>query len=111
MSKRHFCTLFDSNYLIKGVAMLRSLFRNCPNAHVHVLCMDEQTQDILTRVGMEGITCIRLRDIEDDALLAVKGDRSVAEYCWTLSPCLPWYILEHHPDVDFITYQIGRAHV
>ena len=84
--------------------MLQSLFRNCPGAHVHVLCMDEQTQAILTRLRMEGITCIPLRDIEDEALLAVKSDRSVAEYCWTLSPCLPWYILEHSPDIDFITY-------
>lgn len=104
MTKHHFCTLFDSNYLFKGVAMLQSLFQNCPDAHVHVLCMDEQMQDILTRLGIGPITCIPLSDIEDEALLAVKGDRSVAEYCWTLSPCLPWYILEHNPDIDFITY-------
>ena len=28
----------------------------------------------------------------------------MAEYCWTLSPCLPWYLLQQNPDIDSITY-------
>jgi hypothetical protein len=104
MIKRHFCTLFDSGYLLKGVVMLRSLTRHCPGAHIHVLCMDEQTQHILTLLALPNITCIPLSALEDEALLAAKKDRSVAEYCWTLSPCLPWYVLENNPDIDFITY-------
>lgn len=104
MTPRHFCTLFDSNYLLKGVAMLRSLARHCPGAHVHVLCMDAQTQAILTQLALPHITCIPLSDVEDDELLEAKKDRGVAEYCWTLSPCLPTYVLEHNPDIDFLTY-------
>jgi len=104
MTTRLFCTLFDSNYLLKGVAMLRTLKQHCPGAHVHVLCMDEQTQTILTQLGMPYITCIPLSKLEDDALLAAKKDRSVAEYCWTLSSSLPWYVLQHNPQIDFITY-------
>jgi len=104
MSVRHFCTLFDSNYLLKGVAMLRSLKEHCPQAHVHVLCMDERTQTVLSALGMPYISCIPLANLEDDALLTAKKDRSVAEYCWTLSPCLPWYVLQQNPQIDLITY-------
>lgn len=104
MSIRHFCTLFDSNYLLKGVAMLRTLKQHCPQAHVHVLCMDERTQTILTALALPYITCIPLASLEDEALLVAKRDRSVAEYCWTLSPCLPWYVLRQNPLIDFITY-------
>lgn len=104
MTKRYFCTLFDSGYLLKGVAMLKSLARYCPDAHVHVLCMDRQTQDILTKLDLPHITCIPLSDLEDEALLEAKKDRGVAEYCWTLSPCLPWYVLQNNPQIDFITY-------
>ena len=104
MSVRHFCTLFDSNYLLKGVAMLRTLKQHCPQAHVHVLCMDARTQTILTALALPYITCIPLASLEDEALLAAKRDRSVAEYCWTLSPCLPWYVLQQNPQIDFITY-------
>lgn len=104
MTQSHFCTLFDSGYLLKGVAMLRSLATYCPNAHVHVLCMDMQTQTILTQLNLPHITCIPLADLEDEALLKAKKDRGVAEYCWTLSPCLPWYVLQNNPQIDFITY-------
>src|SRR5512143_3434249 len=93
MTPKYFCTLFDSNYLLKGVAMLRSLSRHCPEAHVHVLCMDDQTQHILTQLALPNTTCIPLSELEDDCLLSAKTDRIVAEYCWTLSPCLPCYVL------------------
>ncbi|MCW5623673.1 MAG: hypothetical protein KIT73_03025 [Burkholderiales bacterium] len=104
MSIHHFCTLFDSGYLLKGVAMLLSLKRHCVGAHVHVLCMDDATRNILEGLALDFITCLSLSDIEDDALQQAKKDRGVAEYCWTLSPCLPWYVLQNDKDVDFITY-------
>lgn len=100
----YFCTLFNQNYLLKGVAMLRSLRQHCPEARVYVLCMDEQTQWLLERLELPHITCLPLAALEDAPLLAVKPGRSVAEYCWTLSSQLPWYILQNNPAVDFITY-------
>ena len=100
----HFCTLFDSNYLLKGVAMLRTLKQHCPDAHVYVLCMDVRTREILAQLDLSCVTLLSLPDVEDEALLAVKPARSVAEYCWTLSPCLPWYVLEQNPDIELITY-------
>lgn len=100
----YFCTLFDSGYLIKGLAMLRSLDRHCPRVRVFVLCMDEQTQNILERLSLPFVTCIPLHMLEDEALLKAKVERGVAEYCWTLSPCLPWYVLQNYPEIEFITY-------
>ncbi|MCB1937595.1 MAG: hypothetical protein KDE64_00120 [Rhodocyclaceae bacterium] len=66
--------------------------------------MDAQTQALLEQLALPDVRCIALADVEEPALLAVKPGRSVAEYCWTLSPCLPWYVLQHNPDIDFITY-------
>ena len=100
----HFCTLFDSNYLIKGVAMIRSLQANCPLANIYVLCMDVYSHEVLTSLNIFNVHLIPLSDIEDDELLRVKKQRGVAEYCWTLSPCLPHYILEKYKHIDFITY-------
>ena len=101
---KYFCTLFDGGYLLKGLAMLRSLVRNCPEAKVFVLCMDLQTQRILECLNLPFVTCIPLTDIEDEALLKVKAERGVAEYCWTLSPCLPWLVIQKYSEVDFLTY-------
>lgn len=100
----HFCTLFDSGYLLKGLAMIHSLEVNSPNAVVHVLCMDHRTHDILESLRIPSVRCIPLASIETAELLEAKKDRGVAEYCWTLSPSLPWYILQQNPDIEFITY-------
>jgi hypothetical protein len=104
LKQRYFCTLFDSGYLLKGVAMLRSLALYCPTAQVYVLCMDRQTQHILEHLDLPHVHCIALSEVEDEALLKAKADRGVAEYCWTLSPCLPWHVMQNHPEIDFITY-------
>jgi hypothetical protein len=104
MTKRYFCTLFDSGYLIKGLAMIRSLMRWSPGAEIYVLCVDQKAQDVLEALQIAGVHCIALRNVETPALLEAKKDRGVAEYCWTLSPCLPSYVFEQHPEIDFITY-------
>lgn len=104
MTPRYFCTLFDSGYLLKGVAMLRSLTRFCPGANVFVLCMDVQTEYILKRLDLPFVTCIALAEVEDKALLKAKADRGVAEYCWTLSSCFTWYVMHRFSEIDFLTY-------
>lgn len=101
---RHFCTLFDSNYLFKGVVMLRTLRQNCPGAHVFVLCMDEPCRGMLEQLGLPGVTCISLPEIESVELLAAKKDRNIAEYCWTLSASLPAWVMDRYPEVDLLTY-------
>ncbi len=72
MIKRNFCTLFDRNYLLKGIAMIQSLKKHCPEAHVYVLCMDKKTKDILLKLNLSCISCVSLDDIETNELLDVK---------------------------------------
>lgn len=104
MTARYFCTLFDSGYLIKGLAMIRSLERFCPGMRIHVLCMDEQTKVILEDLQMPFVHCISLTEVETEALLKAKADRGVAEYCWTLSSGFSWYVMANNPDIDLLTY-------
>jgi hypothetical protein len=104
MTKRYFCTLFDSGYLIKGLAMIRSLMHWSPGAEIFVLCMNQKAQNVLEAMGIDGVHFIALDDIETPELLEAKKDRGVAEYCWTLSPCLPSYVFENHPEIDYLTY-------
>src|SRR4051812_37297404 len=101
---RYFCTLFDRNYLFKGVVTLRSLARQCASLRVYVLCMDELTRSVLERLDLPFVTCISLADVEDEGLLEAKKDRGPAEYCWTLSSCITWFVLQNYPEVDLITY-------
>lgn len=104
MTRHYFCTLFDRNYLFKGIAMLESLAAHCSSAQVFVLCMDDITYELLGKLDYRHVERIRLAEVEDEKLFAVKPTRGVAEYCWTLTPCLSWYIFQTRQDVQQITY-------
>ncbi len=99
-----FCTLFDSNYLAKGVVMLRSLLKCSSQAEIFVLCMDEFTYSYLNLLSLNGVKLLSLPQVEDERLLKVKSERTSAEYCWTLSPSLPYYLLSNFKSLEHIIY-------
>lgn len=105
-TRNEFCTLFDQRYLPRGLVLYRSLERVCPEFRLRVLCMDERTERVLERLGLPQLETIPLRELEaaDPQLLEVKPSRSVAEYCWTLTPALCLHALEREPELDAITY-------
>jgi hypothetical protein len=105
-ARREFCTLFDSNYLIKAVAMYRSLERTCPSFHLTAFCFDELAEEMLPKLGLEHLSVVPLRELEahDHALLSVKSDRTPVEYCWTSTPALSLFMLETRPELEEITY-------
>lgn len=84
--------------------MLTSLKSHCPDATVFVLCLDELASDILNTLHIEGCVCIPLTLVESNAVLSAKGNRNIAEYCWTLSSCFTAWLMDNRPEVDIITY-------
>jgi hypothetical protein len=105
--KYNFCTLFDSYYLTRGIALYQSLETCCDDFHLYIFTMDEQSQIILEKLNLENATIIPLSDFENEDLLRVKPTRTIAEYCWTCTASTIWYSinnfkLEHctYLDVD-----------
>jgi hypothetical protein len=99
----HFATLFDRNFLARGMVLYDSLRRHCPAFTLYVLCLDDATHGEIAAAAKThpGLVPIHLREIEahDPALRAARADRSLIEYYFTLSPCLPLYVLKRHgPD-------------
>jgi hypothetical protein len=103
---REFCTLFDSNYLFKAVALHRSLLERCPSFHLTAFCFDEQAKDVIDRLELPSLSTVGLGQLEefDPELLSVKPDRTPVEYCWTATPSLPLYIFANRPGTNEITY-------
>ena len=104
MKKRFYCTLFDKNYVLKGVTMLKSLEKHSNNYHVFVLCLDEFTEHIIQKLNLSHVSCIFLNNIETDELVAAKNNRTPTEYCWTLASCFTFYIFENFTEVELLTY-------
>lgn len=110
----NFCTYFDQNYLPRGWVLLQSLRQHCPDFRLYVLCLDEFTYSCLQAQQMAEVIPLRLSELEanDPELVACKQNRSMVEYYFTLSPCLPLYLLERDNlavicslDADMCFYQ------
>ncbi len=100
----HFVTLFDSHYLPQGLSLHRSLAKQGAPFHLWIVAMDDACGQALRRLALANVTVLSLQDVENDRLRAVKADRSIAEYCWTLTPFLPDCVFGRAPGVARVTY-------
>lgn len=100
----HYVTLFDSLFLPQGLALHASLQRHAGEHRLWVLCVDELTHEVLTKLALPDISLIRLPEVETPELLAVKPGRSKGEYCWTLTPFAPRFVFEADASVGRVTY-------
>ena len=99
----NFCTLFDSNYLTRGIACYRSLEKHCIDFHLYIFAFDAKSFSVLKNFNFKNATIISLNEFEDEELLKVKPTRSIAEYCWTSTSSTILYVLENFK-VDNCTY-------
>ncbi len=90
----YFCTLFDSNYLSRGLATYQSLMKTGEKFHLYVVAFDDDAFNVLQQLNYTNLTPISLADFEDEALLAVKPSRTRAEYCWTSTSSIILYCIE-----------------
>ena len=71
-----------------------------------VLCLTEECKRILDTIDSPEITSYSLDSIEKEhpELQSAKGNRSIPEYYFTLSPFWPNWLLENHAEITAITY-------
>lgn len=111
--KQNFCTLFDSNYLTRGLALYNSLLKKCPNFHLFIFPFDDNSFQILKKMNLEDVTLIQLKEFENGELLNLKKTRTLSEYYWTCTPstidyCLKEFNLEHCIYIDADLYFFGN---
>ncbi|MBC7695252.1 MAG: glycosyl transferase [Burkholderiales bacterium] len=91
--KLNFVTLFNSNYLSRGLVMYQSLQKHCPNSHLYVVAFDDITYNYFHRFPQKNLTAISLEQFEDEKLLSIKYSRSGGEYCWTCTASTVLYAI------------------
>jgi hypothetical protein len=104
---RHYCTYFDINFLVRGLALYESLRHHAQPFTLWVLCLDEATYIALTRLNYANLRPVRLADLEtaDPALAATRTTRSRVEYYFTCTPAWIMYLLQHHSaQIALLTY-------
>ena len=93
-------TFFDKNYLSRGLVLYNSLKEYTSDFELYILCLDDFTREYFenNKKVYPEVKTIQLSDIEenDAELTLAKSNRSRIEYYFTLSPCLPLYLLKKY---------------
>ena len=100
----NFVTIFDKNFLPQGLTLYDSLEKNLTNFNLWVLCIDSETKKILKKINKKNIKIISIEDYENDTLKKLKKIRTMAEYCWTLTPIAPKIVFEQNEEIQRVTY-------
>src|SRR5437762_975595 len=103
----HYVTLFDRLFLPQGLALQSSLERHAGPYVLWILCMDDETYDVLERLRLPNVRLLRLTDVETPDLLRVKPERSRTEYCWTLTPFTPRFVFDSDSTIQRVTYLVA----
>ena len=98
-----FCTLFNSAYSSRGLAMYNSLEKHCVDFHLYIFAFDNECFGYLKELKLQYATIVSLEEFEDEELLKVKPTRSRGEYCWTCTSSTILYVLKNY-GVDHCTY-------
>lgn len=102
----HFCTYCDHRYLPRALAMVESLERHFGPFTLWILALSEESERLLAALDRPSIRVVPLAALEafDAALTEARQNRSLVEYYFTLSPCLPLFLLRTQPDIASLTY-------
>lgn len=100
----HYVTLFDANFLPAGLCLYRSMRERAGAFRLWVLCMDATVEARLRELDLPEVSLIPLREAETEALLMVKPGRTMGEYCWTLTPFVPEFVMMREPSATRVTY-------
>jgi hypothetical protein len=100
----HFVTVFDSAYLLQGLALHRSMLRHVPSFRLWVVCVDADAHRMLDALQLPSVSALALADLAPPELRAVKESRTRGEYCWTVTPFAPRFVFEADPTAGRVTY-------
>ena len=102
-----FTTLFDRNYLLRGLTMVDSLLEQSQSAQVTVLALDWETSKFLTETRQDSrVNILSLDNLDSENLWAARRSRSYRDFCWTLSSVLCDHLLLEHDEVIYLDADI-----
>ncbi len=101
----HLCTLFDSNFMAQGLALIQSVNEKAScQIHWTVLALDSDAVNRLVALSIPNVTIIPFENFDDKQLKELEGRRPWREICWTSAACLLAYCLKSGGKYDFVGY-------
>lgn len=96
--------------------MYNSLEKTGVSFHIYIFAFDDTCLEVLKKLKLKNATIVSLKEFESNELLAVKQDRSRAEYSWTCASSTILYSIKTfkldnctYVDADLYFYQSPKV--
>ena len=100
----NFVTIFNSLYMPQALSLHSSLKKFPISFKLWAICIDNESYQFINKLSDKSIEAIDFSRHENQKLLKLKKERSVAEYCWTITPIAPKIIFKIDKKMKFVTY-------
>lgn len=92
----NYCTLFNVNYMSRGINLYNSLLKVSNNFRLYIFAFDNLSYDYLVNLNLKKTIIISLKDFEDSQLKRVKKSRTKTEYFWTCTGSTVLYLFKRY---------------
>ena len=89
-----FCTETDKNYVYRWLALCNSIDEHMPDSKIWVLCLDEETENIIKKLNRKNVETVTVADLHIKELDDLRKTRTKQEFAWTCKPAIMSYLLE-----------------
>lgn len=101
------CIIVSKTRVHQVLALYESIAVNNISANVFIFCVDEESYHLLKKIGINKAIIIDFSNPNDSALIQIKNERKLNEYCWTLKPFAILYIFDNYPGINNVIYVDG----
>lgn len=92
--KMVFCTLFDSNYLDRGLVLYESMKKHIGSFRLYIFAFDDKAFEVLSHMKLKHAVLLSVENIMTEALCQVRKERTRTEFCWTCTPFVIGHVLQ-----------------
>lgn len=105
-SRVEHCTLFNKNYLLEGLSLLNSFLCAVPEGNLWVLCLDEETFQVIKTFPSKNIKPISLQEVTilSESFQEFRENRTFAESIFTIKSHFVCYVLSNLKEGDWLIY-------
>lgn len=100
---RHYCTIVDENYLVRGLTLHASMERHCQPYCLWILALTGGALKVLDKLALPNVKVVPFSSVETSALKTARAGRTWVEYVWTCKSSWILWVLRQ-PAVDSMVY-------
>lgn len=101
--KINIVTLFDKNYIMRALAFYDALVK-LGQYKFWFLCLDDETKEIIKKLGLPNIILMTIEEINDRELLNTANNRSRAEFIFTSKSAWIHYVINNIADGEALIF-------